>query len=143
MALHSCHGSQRRTDSRLQTTKNNKLLNRRIKKKKIANFQNKPSCRYFSLQMTFNHEFVSPHSTLLEKCSNGINATSFSWQCFVVVSRIRCSCFRSIHTEPGLLVTLNLNGQAKVSQLHCCILALAGEEQVLWLEGGKTPATGH
>lgn len=36
-------------------------------------------------------------------------------------------------TEPGLLVSLNLDGQAKVSQLDCSILTLAGQEQILRL----------
>lgn len=37
-------------------------------------------------------------------------------------------------TEPGLLIPLDLDGQPKVSQLHCCVLAFACQEQVLWLE---------
>lgn len=39
-----------------------------------------------------------------------------------------------LRTKPGLLIPLNLNGQAKVGQLHCSVLAFAREEQVFRLK---------
>lgn len=37
-------------------------------------------------------------------------------------------------TKPGLLVSLHLDGETKVSQLHCCPLHLTGQQQVLRLQ---------
>lgn len=37
------------------------------------------------------------------------------------------------HTEPSLLVSLNLYSEPEVSQLHRCVLTLAGQEEILWL----------
>lgn len=40
-----------------------------------------------------------------------------------------------LHTKPRLLVSLHLNGQSKVGQFHSGVLALTGQEQILWLRG--------
>ena len=45
-----------------------------------------------------------------------------------------CVCVSVWHTKPSLLVSLNLDSQSKVGQLHCCVLTLAGQQQVLWLQ---------
>ncbi len=37
-------------------------------------------------------------------------------------------------TKPGLLISLHLDGKAKISQLHCRSLHLTGQQQVLWLQ---------
>lgn len=51
--------------------------------------------------------------------------------------RSRCGERCKIHTKPGLLVTLHLNGQPEVSQLHRCPLHLTGQQQVLRLRDRK------
>lgn len=43
-------------------------------------------------------------------------------------------------TEPGLLIPLHLDGQPEVGQLHCSVLALARQEQVLRLGGAGKAA---
>lgn len=41
-------------------------------------------------------------------------------------------------TKPGLLVSFNLNGKAKVCQLHSCAFRFGSQKQVLWLETNGT-----
>lgn len=41
-------------------------------------------------------------------------------------------------TKPSLLLPLDFDGQAKVSQLDCGTLALTRQQQVLWLRKEKT-----
>lgn len=44
-------------------------------------------------------------------------------------------------TEPCLLVSLNLDGQAEVCQFHCGPFAFAGQKQVLRLQGESRQGT--
>lgn len=46
-------------------------------------------------------------------------------------------------TKPCLLVSLNLDGQAEVCQLHCGAFAFAGQEQVLRLQGKSRQGTAY
>lgn len=50
------------------------------------------------------------------------------------------SCSTSIWglTEPGLLVSLHLDGEAEVGQFHRCSFRLGGQQQVLWLQTQDT-----
>ena len=50
---------------------------------------------------------------------------------------------RGLLTEPGLLVSLHLNSQAKVCQLHCSSLHLTGQQQVLGLGHTHTHTHTH
>ena len=48
-----------------------------------------------------------------------------------------------VHTKPGLLVSLDFNGQAKVCQFDCSSFSFTGQQQVFWLHMEMTESEGN